>query len=168
MNVTITLPFFKADHREIMDIRDIISGIVCLFISVFVFTTSLRLGVGALHDPGPGFILFWASILLAICTCILFGISLLKRTEPVSRSNAWNGVDRRNAIIVMAALIVYWLVLPKFGYPISTFALMLVLFSLGRMKPWMIILGSLITVLLSYYLFDHLLQTPLPRGVLRF
>jgi len=77
-------------------------------------------------------------------------------------------VDRRNAIIVMAALIAYCLVLPKFGYPISTFALMLVLFSLGRMKPWMIILGSLITVLLSYYLFDHLLQTPLPRGLLRF
>jgi hypothetical protein len=68
----------------------------------------------------------------------------------------------------MAALIAYCLVLPKFGYPISTFALMLVLFSLGRMKPWMIILGSLITVLLSYYLFDHLLRTPLPRGLLRF
>lgn len=68
----------------------------------------------------------------------------------------------------MAALIAYWLVLSKLGYPIATFALMLVLFSLGRMKPWMMILGSLITVLLSYYLFDHLLQAPLPRGVLRF
>jgi putative tricarboxylic transport membrane protein len=168
VNGTITLPFFKAGHREIMDIRDIISGIVCLFISVFVFTTSLRLGVGALHDPGPGFILFWASILLAICTCIQFGISLLKKTEPARRSSAWNGADRRNAIIVIAALIAYCLALPKFGYPISTFALMLVLFSLGRMKPWMIILGSLITVLLSYYLFDHLLRTPLPRGLLRF
>ena len=151
-----------------MDIRDIISGIVCLVISVFVFTTSLRLGVGALHDPGSGFILFCASILLAICTCILFGISLLRKAEPVCRPNGGNGADRRNAIIVIAALIAYCVVLPKAGYPISTFALMLVLFSLGRMKPWMVILGSLITVLLSYYLFDHLLQTPLPRGLLRF
>jgi putative tricarboxylic transport membrane protein len=151
-----------------MDIRDIISGVVCLVLAVFVFTTSLRLGVGALHDPGSGFILFWASILLAICTCILFGVGLLKKTEPVRRSNAWNGADRRNAIIVIAALVAYCLALPKLGYPISTFALMLVLFGLGRMKPWMIILSSLITVLLSYYLFDHLLQTPLPRGVLRF
>jgi putative tricarboxylic transport membrane protein len=168
VNGTIKLPFFKADHREMMDIRDIISGIVCLLISVFVFTTSLRLGVGALHNPGPGFILFWASILLAICACILFGINFFKKTEPVRRSNAWNGADRRNAIIAMAALIAYWLVLPKLGYPIATFSLMLVLFSLGRMKPWVIILGSLITVLLSYYLFDHLLRTPLPRGLLRF
>lgn len=168
MNGTITLPFFKADHREMMDIRDIISGIVCLLISVFVFTTSLRLGVGALHDPGPGFMLFWASILLAICTCILFGISLLKKTEPVRRPTASNGADRRNAIIAMAALIAYWLVLPKLGYPIATFALMVVLFRLGRMKPWVMILGSLITVMVSYYLFDHLLRTPLPSGVLLF
>ena len=151
-----------------MDIRDIISGIVCLLISVFVFTTSLRLGVGALHDPGPGFMLFWASILLAICTCILFGISLLKKTEPVRRPTASNGADRRNAIIAMAALIAYWLVLPKLGYPIATFALMVVLFRLGRMKPWVMILGSLITVMVSYYLFDHLLRTPLPSGVLLF
>jgi putative tricarboxylic transport membrane protein len=151
-----------------MNIQDVLSGIVCFLISVFVFTASLGLGVGALHDPGPGFILFWASILLAVCACILFGIGLLKRTEPASRSNAWNGAERRNAIIVMAVLIAYCLVLPKLGYLISTFVLMLVLFGLGRMKPWMIILGALITVLLSHYLFDHLLQTPLPRGVLRF
>lgn len=160
--------FFKADHRELMDIRDIISGIVCLLISGFVFTTSLRLGVGVLHNPGPGFILFWASILLAVCTCILFANRFIKTTEPMSRSNAWNGADRRNTVIAMAALIAYCVVLPKVGYPISTFVLMLVLFGLGRMKPWKTILGSLITVLLSYYLFDHLLQTPLPRGVLRF
>ncbi|MHB9099385.1 MAG: tripartite tricarboxylate transporter TctB family protein [Syntrophales bacterium] len=151
-----------------MDIRDMISGIVCLLISVFVVMTSLRLGVGALHDPGPGFILFWAGILLAICSCILFGISLVKKTAPVHRSSAENGGDRRNVIIAVAALLAYCLVLPKLGYRISTFALMLVLFSLGKMKPWAVILGSLIAVLTSYYLFDRLLQTPLPRGVLRF
>jgi putative tricarboxylic transport membrane protein len=163
-----TLPFVEAGHRELMDTRDIISGIVCLVISVFVFTTSLRLGIGALHDPGSGFILFWASMLLAICTCILFGISRVKKTEPMARLNAEHGANRRNAIIVIAALIAYCLALPKVGYSISTFALMLVLFSLGRMRPWMIIIGSLIAVLVSYYLFGHLLRTPLPRGVLGF
>ena len=84
------------------------------------------------------------------------------------RSDASNGGDRRNVVIAVAALIAYCLALPKLGYRISTFALMLVLFSLGRMKPWVVILGSLLTVLASYYLFDHLLRTPLPRGVLRF
>ncbi|MHB8910491.1 MAG: tripartite tricarboxylate transporter TctB family protein [Syntrophales bacterium] len=151
-----------------MDIPDIISGIVCLFISGFVLTTSLRLGVGALHDPGPGFMLFWAGVLLTICSSILLGASLLKRIEPVRRSDAPKGGDRRNVVIAVAALIAYCLAVPKLGYRISTFALMLVLFSLGRMKPWVVILGSLLAVLASYYLFDQLLRTPLPRGMLRF
>jgi putative tricarboxylic transport membrane protein len=168
VNGAITPPFIEGDHRGIMDIRDIISGIVCLFISGFVLTTSLGLGVGALHNPGPGFMLFWAGILLAMSSGILFGINFFKQREPVHRHDASNGGDRRNTVIAIAALIVYCLALPKLGYRISTFALMIVLFSLGRMKPWAVVLGSLLTVLLSYYLFDHLLRTPLPRGVLRF
>lgn len=148
--------------------RDMISGIVCLFISVFVLLTSLRLGVGALHNPGPGFLLFWAGILLAICSSILLGIGLNEKAEAVRPSDALNGGERRNVIVATAALIAYCLILPRLGYRISTFALMLVLFSLGRMKPWAVVLGSLLTVLASYYLFGHLLRTPLPRGVLRF
>jgi putative tricarboxylic transport membrane protein len=151
-----------------MDMRDMISGIVCLLISVFVLTTSLSLGVGALHDPGPGFMLFWAGILLAACSSILFGIALFGKAGPERRSDTSNGGDRRNVIIAVAALIAYCLALPKLGYRIATFGLMLVLFSLGRMKPWVVILGALLTVLASYYLFDHLLRTPLPRGVLHF
>lgn len=168
MNGKITLPPFKADHRVTMDIRNILSGIVCLFISLYVLATSLRLGIGALHNPGPGFILFWTSILLALCTCILFGIGLIKKTGSPCRSDTPDGADRRHRIVAIAALIAYCLVLTTLGYLISTFALMLVLFGLGRMKPWMIVLGSLIAVLSSYYLFDRLLQTPLPGGILRF
>jgi putative tricarboxylic transport membrane protein len=155
-----------SDRRGIMNLREMISGVVFLLIAVFVLTASLHLGVGALHHPGPGFLLFWAGILLAICACILLGIGLSKKGEPAhDDSTAWNRAERRNAAIVMAALIGYCLALPKLGYSVSTFALMAVLFGLGRMKPWMVVLCSLMTVLLSYYLFAQLLRTPLPRGV---
>jgi hypothetical protein len=153
------------DRREEMNLREMISGAACLLIAVFVFAVSLRLGVGELRDPGPGFVLFWASISLAICACILICIGRSGKTGPESVSDAGNHADWRNATIVAAALIGYCLALPKLGYSISTFLLMAVLFGLGRMKPWMILLCSLMTVLLSYYLFAHLLRTPLPRGV---
>jgi cell division protein FtsW (lipid II flippase) len=156
------------DHRKMMNLREMISGAVSLLIAAFVFAVSLRLGVGALRDPGPGFVLFWASILLAICSCILLCFGLSGKTGPAPDSGVANRADRRNAAIVTAVLIGYCLALPKLGYPVSTFLLMAVLFGLGRMKPWMILLGSLITVLLSYFLFAHLLKTPLPRGVLGF
>jgi putative tricarboxylic transport membrane protein len=156
------------DRRGKMNLREMISGAASLLIAALVFMTSLRLGVGALHDPGPGFVLFLASISLAICACILLCIGFSRKTQPALRPETGNRTDRRNALIVMAALIAYCLALPKLGYPVSTFVLMLVLFGLGRMKPGMVVLGSLITVLLSYCLFGHLLGTPLPRGVLGF
>jgi hypothetical protein len=105
---------------------------------------------------------------LAVCACILFGISLSKKKGPLHWPDLGRGAKRADRIIVIAALTGYCLLLTRLGYIISTFVLMLVLFSLGRMKPWMIIFASLITVLFSYYLFDHLLETPLPKGVLSF
>ena len=148
-----------------MNPRQTISGITGLLIAAFVLTASLRLGVGALHDPGSGFVLFWAGVLLAICSFILLGAGLSGKREPAQRPDPGNPMDRRNVPIVMAALIVYCALLPKLGYAISTFLLMAVLFALGRMKPWMIALASLVTVLLSDYLFAHLLRTPLPKGL---
>jgi hypothetical protein len=151
-----------------MNLREMISSAICLLIAVFVFAVSLRLGVGALRDPGPGFVLFWTSILLAVCACILLGFGLSGKTGLGPGSTAWNRENRRSAAIITAALIGYCLALPKLGYPVSTFLLMTVLFGLGRMKPWRVLLCSLMAVLLSYFLFAHLLKTPLPRGVLGF
>ena len=148
-----------------MNLREMISGAAFLLIAAFVLAASLRLGVGVLRDPGPGFVLFWTSIALAICACALLCLGFSGKAEPALRSDTGNRSDCRNAAIVTAVLIAYCAALPKLGYPVSTFLLMAVLFGLGRMKPWMIFLCSLATVLLSYYLFAHLLRTPLPRGV---
>jgi putative tricarboxylic transport membrane protein len=148
-----------------MNPREIISGVVGLLIAAFVLAASLRLGVGSLHNPGSGFVLFWAGVLLAVCACILAGVNLAGKRGPVRPSDAGNRMERRNAAVVMAALIVYCWALPKLGYSISTFLLMAVLFGLGKMKPWMIVLSASSAALLSYYLFAHLLRTPLPRGL---
>jgi putative tricarboxylic transport membrane protein len=148
--------------------RDVISCVVWLCISIFVFITSLRLGIGAFHSPGPGFIPFWSSIMFALFSCILLGISLFKKKESVRPADLWQGLRWGNTIIVVAALIFYCLALPNIGYILATFGLMLVLFSLGKMKPWVVILGSLLTVLLSYSLFDYFLKMPLPRGIFGF
>lgn len=151
-----------------MDKRDIVSCAVWLILSVFVFTASLGLGVGAFHNPGAGFIPFWASIGLAFFTCLLPVSGFFKKTEALQGDNLWKGVDWGNNIIAIAALIVYCIALPKLGYLLSTFGLMLVLFSLGKMTSRMIILGSLITAMSSYGLFVYFFGTPLPRGILGF
>jgi putative tricarboxylic transport membrane protein len=151
-----------------MDKRDLVGCAVWLILSVFVFTASLRLGVGALRSPGPGFIPFWASIGLAFFACILLGFNLTQKTQAVCRENGAKDSGRKNHLIIIAVLTIYCLALEKLGYLLTTFGLMMVLFRLGKMKPWAIIIGSLVTSLSSYGLFAYFLGTPLPRGIFGF
>jgi putative tricarboxylic transport membrane protein len=141
--------------------------IVWLAVSLFVFLSSFHLGVGSMHNPGAGFMLFWSSICLAILAFILLVMSLAKNNnKTVNEANLWQGLKWQNNATVVVALIIYCLALPLLGYLLSTFGLMIILFHIGKLKPWVTILSSLLTILLSYYLFDYLLQAPLPRGIL--
>ncbi|MBA4422233.1 MAG: hypothetical protein C0390_03905 [Syntrophus sp. (in: bacteria)] len=151
-----------------MDKRDLVGCAVWLILSVFVFTASLRLGVGVLRNPGPGFIPLWASVGLAFFACILLGFNLVAKTQAVSRESGAKDSNRVINLIVIATLTIYCMALEKVGYLLATFGLMMVLFRLGKMKPWAIIIGSLVASLSSYSLFAYFLGTPLPRGVFGF
>lgn len=151
-----------------MDKLDRIGCVIWLSLSVFVCMSSLWLGVGTLHNPGSGFILFWTSIFLAFFTSLLFLTRFREKSHAVNQASPWKGLDWGRNIIVIAALVGYSLLLQRIGYLITTFGLMLVLFGLGKMKLWLIILSSLVTVLLSYSLFGYIFGAPLPRGILGF
>jgi putative tricarboxylic transport membrane protein len=162
------MPFWSRTGEEIVDKRDIASGVVLLFISILILLASLRLGLGPYRSPGPGFIPFWASLLLAFLSCLLLGRRLLRPKAAVSLGELWKDRSWAFTVIVVSVLIVYGIVLPKLGYLLATFGLMLVLFSLGKMKTWAVIPSSVLAVLLTYGLFDSLLKMPLPRGILGF
>ena len=151
-----------------MDKRDLAGCAVWVILSLYALAASLRLGVGALRNPGPGFIPFLASIGLALFACLLLAFTLVAKkpaghTENGTRDTAWG-----NPLIVIVALAIYGLVLGKLGYLLTTFGLMMVLFSRGEMKARTMILGSLIASLVSYGLFAYVLGIPLPRGILGF
>jgi len=151
-----------------MDRRDVTSCVVWLSISISVLIASLRLGIGPFNNPGPGFIPFWAALFLASFTCVLLVISLFRKRDPMPPATMWKDRHWGKPLLAISALILYCLVLPELGYLLATFGLMLVLFCLGKMKPWLVVPGSLVVVLLTYVLFDYLLKMPLPRGVLGF
>ena len=151
-----------------MDKRDLAGSAIWVILSITALTASLRLGVGALRNPGPGFIPFLASLGLAFFCCLLMAFKLTAKKQAGRRENGTRDTAWENPLIVIAALAVYGLVLGKLGYLLTTFGLMMVLFSRGEMKARTILLGSLIASLASYFLFAYLLGTPLPRGILGF
>jgi hypothetical protein len=151
-----------------MDKRDLAGSAIWVILSITAFAASLRLGVGALRSPGPGFIPFLASIGLAFFACLLLAFNLTAKKQAGRRENGMKDTAWGNPLIVIVALAIYGLALGKLGYLLTTFGLMMVLFSRGEMKARMVILGSLIASLASYGLFAFVLGTPLPRGILGF
>jgi putative tricarboxylic transport membrane protein len=147
--------------------REIIGIAVWLLIAAFVMISSWNIGMGEYKNPGPGFFPFWSALLLgALALFILASIHFKKETEAIGgKADLWKDLNWGKVTVIIAALFAYCLVLPKLGYLISTMALMMVLFYLGRMKPWAVIAGSMLAVLLSYCLFLYGLKTPLPRGI---
>ena len=151
-----------------MDKRDIYSSIIWFAISGFAFFSSLRLGVGGFHNPGSGFLPFWASIFLFFFTLMMLVNSFLSKKTPAKMADQWKDLEWKKVVIVIISLILYIVIMPGAGYLIATFGLMTVLFRIGHLKFLSVLSWSFFSVLISYYLFYTLLKVPLPRGLLSF
>jgi len=56
--------------------------------------------------------------------------------------------------------------LPKAGFILATFVLMIVLFGIGKSRAWVVIVSALITTILSFTIFRYFLEVRLPRGII--
>jgi putative tricarboxylic transport membrane protein len=152
---------------RITDKREIAGSLFWILIAVWVIVSSIKLGVGEFHNPGPGFFPFWSALLLGILASMMLAGSFLKKekTEIGQKAHLWQDLNWGKNITVIAALFAYCLVLTKLGYILSTLGLMIVLFYIGKMKLWAVLTGALLAVALSFGLFYYGLKTPLPIGI---
>jgi hypothetical protein len=137
----------------------------CVF-SVVACVWSYRLGLGQLQVPGMGFMPFLASILLGIFSLILFVKASLEKNKQ--QEKIFGGKWVQGVAIIIALSIYAWIV-PFVGYCIATFLFMGVIFKFaGTTKWWKAIGASLLTTIVTFYLFSVLLGIPLPISRLGF
>lgn len=144
--------------------REKITLLFWLSLSVFVCVESMRLGVGNLKAPGPGFLTFGVSLFIALSVFILFlkerGGKIVKGAAPLFR-----GKKVRNILYGFGVLFAYPLLLNQLGFFLCT--LFFVGFCLKMVEPrkWRVVLGiSISTAFISYLLFDVWLTIQLPKG----
>jgi len=148
--------------------KEIISGVLWTCIAVSVLIASIRLGIGHFHNPGPGFLAFCAGALLAFLGVALVAAAFRSTEQPAPASTLWKDRDWKIPLLVVAALVLYCLALPKMGYLTATFCLTAALFALNKLNPWITFLGALSLTCLTFILFDFLLKMPLPCGFFGF
>jgi putative tricarboxylic transport membrane protein len=125
-----------------------------------------RLQLGTLQEPKPGFLVFWAGMILSGLSLALFTQTFwVKKDEP--RKVLWIGVRWPKVVKLTVALLLYILIFKWAGFLLSTFVLLLFLLKGLEPQKWSVALVvSLVTVVLVYVLFGILLESQFPEGIL--
>jgi putative tricarboxylic transport membrane protein len=136
-----------------------------LFVSIVVSIAAFRLNLGKPSAPGSGFMPFGAAVLLGLLSIVCFLQAVMRektraRAEPLFRGMLWHRV-----VFSCLALFAYAQAIPFLGYNITTFLLMTFLFWMaGRQKVWRVVVYSLGTTVITYYVFSKSLNLQFPVG----
>jgi len=145
-----------------------LNRILALFLigfSIIIISSSLRLGIGNVHKPGPGFMPFLVSILLLSLSfsVLIMGI---KKSGVVGRKRSSTEEHLLRPIILLISLPAYIFLLEIFGYLIPTFLLIFLMLSLTDPLKWYKNIAiAFILTLTSFVLFHKGLRVQLPIGI---
>ncbi|HYN63168.1 MAG TPA: tripartite tricarboxylate transporter TctB family protein [Candidatus Limnocylindrales bacterium] len=140
-------------------------GFAWLAFSVFVVFAGRRHGIGAVNDPGSGFLLFWLGLLMCAFSAALVAVAL--RAGGPAPASLWAGTRWGKVLVVMVSLCAFALLLNTLGFLLAAIPLLLVLLRAIDPVPWPVALPVGIGAPLAvWWLLKKLLLIQLPSGVL--
>jgi len=148
-----------------MSLPQIIS-LFFLITGVAYFIESLKLPLGKASAPGAGFYPLLVGLFLTVLALSLF-FSQRKKTEDIEEFP--KGSERTRVIALAITLVLFVILLKPLGYIISTTGMLILIIKIFGLRKWRyIILLSIITTAISYYIFEKLMAIPFPPGLLTF
>ena len=139
---------------------DRLAGAALVLIGIVAIWESRAFPLGSLHRPGPAFM----PVLLA-ALLILFGLAVAAMGAAAGRLLDVGWAEWRHAAAIFGCCAFAAWGLDRLGYRVTMAVVLAVLFlALERLT---VVASLVLTVAMawgSFYLFDTLLQVPLPRG----
>lgn len=129
---------------------------------------ALGLNPGVITDPGPGFFprILGVGMILIMLTVIGMELRGQLRLKTSGKTADVTLLPGRNALLFAAGLLVYMLLLPVVGYPVSTFLALMYLMRLMGERRWTVIVALAAALSMLFFLVFSNLQVPLPQGIL--
>ena len=150
----------------------LVNDLVLILFSSFICIGSLRLkqGLGTLQEPGPGFMPFFAGMILGLLSLVDF-ISQWRSTEDPQKGNprVWTSIRWAKLLLAVSFLFLYTALMDRLGFSLSTILYLLVFYKLAGVDSWRTnVLISIGTTAIFYVGFKIGLECQLPRGFLGF
>ena len=139
---------------------DQFSGLMLLALALYVGWENRAYPVGALAEPGPGYLPLLLAIFLGAMGLLiaLWGV----RSEPLA---AMKWTEATRAVVILIVCGVATLALERIGYRLTMIALLVVFLGVIERKHWFMVAAVAIGFsLISYAVFATWLRVPLPLG----
>jgi putative tricarboxylic transport membrane protein len=147
------------------------SSLFWLAVGILICIGSLRLSLGEFRNPGPGFLSFFAGLVI---TGLALVVHLQSRKRRARRRNEesepiWSDPKKGMKIVMtVVALLVYAVVMNYLGFLLSTFLFLAFILKTIEPQRWSVtLIGSLIFSVAFYVIFEVGLQSQLPKGLLQ-
>jgi hypothetical protein len=140
------------------------AGAILVVIGAFALWEGLRFPLGTLARPGPAYM---PAVLSAVL--VAFGLVMMLARDGGVRLAMLDWSDGRHAVVILAVCAFVALTLEPLGWRTSVAVALLVL--LGGLERRGVVSTVVLTVVIafgSFYLFNDVLNVPLPRGRLGF
>ncbi len=149
---------------------DRVSSLFWMAVGLGFIYGSVRLGLGTLGEPGPGFLAFTAGSCLFLMALILFLQSFFREKGlPGKISALWQGMKWHRSLIIALILLGYILSLESMGFILCSLLLIFLMLRALEKYSWgKSILISVMASAFSYLIFSVLLKVMLPKGIFWF
>jgi putative tricarboxylic transport membrane protein len=144
----------------------------CIWIALGIFQCieSFSLGLGSVMEPGTGFMpLVMGLVMIALAIALFWESFFEMKKRPTVKVSLWSDVYWKRVVYIAVNMLAYAVLLPKLGYLLDTFLVIVFLLKSGEPIKWptAIVVGAL-TAGFSYALFGVWLNVSFPRGLLSF
>lgn len=153
-------------HAKMKKHQMIISAVwigLSLFIMIFSY---IKLGLGVLHSPGPGFFPFLIGGLLFVLSLYLLIAKFFGKGAQEVLLEEQKKVSYRKCSIMVASLILYGFFLEILGFVVATFLLLFFMFLGMGVRLRSAVVTAVLTILVTYFLFTYF-GIRFPPGILR-
>ena len=133
-------------------------------LSLFVIWAGIDMGMGSITDPGSGYVLVYAGLLMVLFSLIIL-YGAIKDGGPTFVS-LWRNVLWTKPMIVIGLLLAFTLAFETLGFLISTVILLLALLRVIDPVPWVrAVTIAVLVPLVCWYVLVKLLLIQFPAGV---
>ena len=149
---------------------DQISGLFWIIFSLYVMYGSYKLELGTFVQPGTGFFPFVCAVLIFIMAVILLIQSFIRGMGlPTRTSELWKDLSWQRPGAICLIILGYILVVERIGFVLMAFILVFLLLKVVERHSWKkAFVISFLATAASHVIFNILLKTALPRGIVVF